>query len=147
MEQIEQLPSLLLYPPLPPPPQMSIEEQHYQKCKDLEKHKQYFKFAHECKKMYELIKKNISNTNPWCCIDGINTYGFSINSNNINHLISALKLLHYQNKNFLSYDNEPIQGLTTTKSYAFLKLNEENKLVFCLENEYHLYYAILISEE
>jgi hypothetical protein len=116
------------------------------------------KLIKECYLIYSVIKKYIALHKPIFIesfneerpLDSIyNTYILEIPYNVIFRIIKVLKLLHYQNKTYLSNDGKNITGLSY-KSYAYYKeilyKNEYIKFVFCLENDKYCK-GILLSPE
>ena len=92
-----------------------------------------------------VLRKFIHNNNP-IFSSSINdlynptedTYIIQIKSVVRPRIIEVLKMLHFRNESYLSYDEKEIHGLSY-KSYAFYKEqkieNNETQFVFCLEGD------------
>jgi hypothetical protein len=125
---------------------------HYTK----EKYEYYNNKIYELKLLHICLKNYIKVYHPFLKgndeINGFmgceNTYLFEKTINNkFNDIISLLNLLHYKNENWLSRYHMPIQALSCKKRYAFVRLNENNELIFCRDKYCIKCTGILFTEE
>jgi len=121
-----------------------------------EKYKYYSKEINKLKLLHICLKNYIKVYHPFLKgnddINGFtaceNTYLLVKTINNkFNDIISLLNLLHYQNENWLSRYHMPIQALSCKKRYAFVRLNENNELIFCRDKYCIKCSGILFTEE
>ena len=121
-----------------------------------EKYEYYNNKIYELKLLHICLKNYIKVYHPFLKgDDDINGFMACENTyllektihNKFNDIISLLNLLHYKNENWLSRYHMPIQALSCKKRYAFVRLNENNELIFCRDKYCIKCSGILFTEE